>query len=250
MKKEEVWICYNDKKIYGIKYLPNDVKKCPMVIFSHGYNGSGAGAEKYAKYLAERGIGAFCYDFCGGAIASRSSMDTTKMTLFTEKDDLLNVYEEVQKWEETDEESVFLFGESQGGLISALVAGELKDGVKGLILVFPAFCIVDNWNEKFKREEDIPEEEEFWGMKLGKDFFVSMRKLNIYKEIGSYRGKVLIIHGIDDAVVPVEYSIKAIDCYEDSCLVVFPHEGHGFSERGAIRTIEKTYEMIKIGCSI
>lgn len=245
MKKEEVWIQHNDKKIYGIKYIPNEGKKCPMVIFSHGYNGSGMGAEKYAKYLAERGIGAFCYDFCGGAIASRSSMDTTKMTLFTEKDDLLTVYKEVQKWEETDEESVFLFGESQGGLISALVAGELKDGVKGLILVFPALCIVDNWNEKFKEEDEIPEEEEFWGMKLGKEFFVSMRKLDVFKNISSYSGKVLIIHGEDDAVVPIEYSRMAKERYKEARLVILPKEGHGFSEQGALQTIEMTYDMIK-----
>lgn len=245
MKKEEIWIKNRDKKIYGIKYLPDEVRKCPMVIFSHGYNGSGNGAEKYAEYLIERGIGAVCYDFCGGAISSRSSMDTTKMTLFTEKEDLLAVYKEVLNWEETDKQAVYLFGESQGGLISALVASELKDAIKGLILVFPALCIVDNWKEKFENEEDIPEEEEFWGMKLGKNFFVSMRNMDVFKEIRNYNGKVLIVHGADDAVVPLAYSKRAKACYEDASLVILPNEGHGFTEHGAVQTIEKAYEIMK-----
>ncbi|MBQ6787106.1 MAG: alpha/beta fold hydrolase [Lachnospiraceae bacterium] len=245
MQKKEMCMKHHGREIYGMLYTPDGSTKCPMVIFSHGYNGSGKGAEGYAQYLAERGIGSYCYDFCGGSVTSRSSMPTTEMTLFTEKEDLLAVYDRISSLENTDKDSVFLFGESQGGLVSALAANELKGLIKGLILIFPALCIADNWNQKFENTEDIPEEEEFWGMKLGKKFFTSMRGFDTFANIREFGGRVLIIHGDQDEVVPVSYSQTAIGEYQNARLQVLIGEGHGFSKEGSQQAIQMTYDMIK-----
>lgn len=65
--------------------------KCPMVILSHGFNGSGDDFTEYAKVLVENGMGACIFDFCGGSLRSKSDLSTTEMTVFTEKEDLLAV---------------------------------------------------------------------------------------------------------------------------------------------------------------
>ena len=214
--EKEVLICCENRKIYGVASILADNKKMPVVIFSHGYNGSADSFEKYAGYFLEKGIASFRYDFCGGSVHSRSSMATTDMTIFTEKEDLMAVIRTVRNWEWADPKNIFLFGESQGGLVSALTAAEPEVILRGLILLYPALCIADNWNSKFPRDEDIPPEEDFWGMKLGKVFFASLRNVDTFSSISHFHGPVLIMHGDRDAAVPPEYSRHAARVYYSS----------------------------------
>ena len=58
-----------------------------------------------------------------------------------------------------------------------MAAADRKDDVKGLILLYPAFCIADNWNSRFKREDDIPSNWSFRGMELGNKFFRTLKDL-------------------------------------------------------------------------
>jgi len=47
----------------------------------------------------------------------------------------------------------------------------------------------------------------------------------------NYDGKVLIVHGTSDNVVPISYSRRAIETFKDAKLKEIPGAGHGF--RGA-----------------
>lgn len=127
--------------------------------------------DNFAKYFVSNGIAAFCYTFCGGSSRDQSGFETNKMTLYTEKEDLMAVMDELKSCEGVDNDNIYLFGASQGGMISALVAEDKVSDISGLILLFPAFCIPDDWNAHFKNVKDIPETVEFWGMTLGRDFF-------------------------------------------------------------------------------
>lgn len=245
MRTEEKRILHHGREVYGTLYLPEGAGCFPAVIFSHGYNGRGEDFAEYAAYLADRGIAAFCYDFCGGSVQSKSSMKTTEMTIFTEKEDLCAVLEAVSREPQVDADSVFLFGGSQGGLVSALTAEEKEDSVRGLILLFPALCIADNWNERFPRLSDIPEEEELWGMKLGRVFFESIHGFETFEHVGHYQKSVLILHGDRDEVVPLAYSRKAAALYPDARLEIFPGEGHGFSKEGDRHSAELTAEFVE-----
>ena len=46
-----------------------------------------------------------------------------------------------------DTDKLFLFGQSQGGMVSALTAAGRADEVKAMLLVYPAFCIVHDLHE-------------------------------------------------------------------------------------------------------
>lgn len=190
MKKRELTIAHHGRCVYGYFYEP-DTKEYPLVIMSHGYNGRKSDFAISAEYFADNGIGAVCYTFCGGSVMDESGFPTTEMTLFTEEEDLCAVLDEVLTWERVKKEQIFLFGGSQGGLISAMAAADRKDEIKGLILLYPALCIADNWNTRFIKEEDIPSKLELWGMELGNKFFQTLRGFDHHTYISRFEQPVI-----------------------------------------------------------
>ena len=230
MKIIELKVPHNGRCSDIVFYKPDGVETYPVIILSHGYNGHKSDFDLSAKYFAENGIGAVCHTFCGGSTRDESGFGTTKMTLFTEKEDLLAIVDEVKKWKQT--EKIFLFGASQGGMVSAMTAEEIEEDIEGLILLYPALCIPDNWNKRFPRLEDIPDSEELWGMTLGRTFFESIHGCSVKEMLGKYSKNVLIMHGVEDDVVPYEYAKWAEKTYQNAKLEIFHNEGHGFSENG------------------
>jgi len=154
------------------------------------------------------------------------------MTIFTEKQDLISIIDEVLTWDCVDNDNIFLFGGSMGGLVSALTAEERQQDIKGLILLYPALCIADNWNKTYKNTEDIPEVTEFWGMQLGHQFFETLRYFKVFDVIGGFDKNVLLMHGTKDEIVPIDYSLQAVEHYHNAKLESFANEGHGFTDEG------------------
>ena len=245
MLKEEIIIEDNNRKIYGVKYSPRDINKCPIVIFSHGYNGSNSDFYDNAKVLAKNGIASYCFDFCGGSVRARSSMETEDMTIFTEKEDLKAVINRVKTWPEIDINNIFLFGASQGGFVTSLVAEDYKNEIRGVILLFPAFCIPDNWTEKYNSINEIPDYVDFWGMKLGKEFIETIYNFKVYDNIGKYNKKILFLHGDNDLVVPHKYTLDISKRYKKSEVIIFEGEGHGFSKEGNTKVSNIILDFIK-----
>jgi len=244
---EEHIVSYDGKDVYGKIYYPADLakdQKCGAVILSHGYNGCNADFTNECTKLAEQGYVAYAYDFCGGSVRSKSSMKTTEMTIFTEKEDLLAVYNDISSLDMVDSSHVYLMGGSQGGLVTTLATEELQDKVAAMILYFPALNIPDDWRNNFKSEADIPEVNEFWGMTLGKNFFTSIRDFHTFDNIGTYKGNVLIIYGDQDPIVPSGAMDKAVEAYENIEYVVLEGEGHGFSPEGGKKAINKVIDFI------
>jgi len=229
----ELTIKNGDSTIYGKIYTPSSEGKHPAIILSHGYNGTNIDFVNECKYYAENGYIAYAYDFRGGSVNSKSSLKSTEMTIFTEKDDVISVFNYISAMENVDASQIFLFGGSQGGLATALATEELKDKVKGMALYFPALCIPDNWRTTYPDTTKIPETNSFWGLTLGKNFFLSMHDFYVFDNIGSFDKDVLIIHGDKDAIVPLSYSEKAITIYKNAKLITLPGEGHGFTPTGA-----------------
>ena len=241
---EEHIITTDNKTIYGKIYMPEEEGKYPAVILSHGYNGINSDFVKECKYFAENGYVAYAYDFCGGSTRSKSSGATTDMTLLTEKDDLLTVYEDISSMDKVDSEQIFLFGGSQGGMVSALVAEELNEKVVGMILYFPAFSIPDDWRAKYPTIDNVPETIDFWGMNLGRDFVTSIHDFYVFDTSGKYSGDVLIIYGQKDPIVAAGYMEKAEKAYQSAELIVLENEAHGFSLAGGKFAMEQSLKFM------
>lgn len=229
----ELTIKNGNNTIYGKIYTPSTDGKHPAIILSHGYNGTNNDFINECNYYAENGYIAYAYDFCGGSANSKSSLKSTDMTIFTEKSDLLSVFNYLSTMENVDSSQIFLFGGSQGGLVSSLAAEEIKDKVKGIILYYPAFGIPDNWRTTYPDISKIPETSNFWGLTLGKNFFITIHDFYVFDHIGNFDKDVLIIHGDKDAIVPIDYSKQAVKKYINAKLITMPGEGHGFSPEGA-----------------
>ena len=241
---EDMTIHSGDKDIFGVLYRPDGIKKAPLVIVSHGFGSSYLFETSYAEAIAPLGYAVYCYDFCGGSNFSQSSGKTTEMSIFTESEDLKAVINDLSSKDYIDSGRIILIGESQGGMVSSLVAAERKDSIERLILIFPAFCIKDDWVKMYPTLEDMPEEVDFWGVKLSRTYLEGLYGLDVYATISQYEGPVSIFHGDKDQVVDVSYSEKASQVYKNATLTVLPGEGHGFSPEARDETIKAITELL------
>ena len=242
---KEIKIPHHNRSVNAILYTPNAKQKSPIVIFSHGYNGCKSDFDAHARYLVENNIAALCYDFCGGSTRDTSGMLTTDMTLFTEVEDLEAVIAAVKCRANIDSDNIFVFGGSQGGLVTAMTVDDRSEDVRGMILLYPAFCIPDDWNRRFPKDTDIPKEEELWGMKLGRVFFESIRGYDVFENVGKYKNAVLVLHGDKDPIVALGYSERLEKTYDKVSLTVFPGEGHGFTPEGDRKVMEMVCDFVE-----
>ncbi len=218
----EMPVVLPDRTIYGKAFFPEGkAGRLPAVILSHGYNSPHEDLADAAYAFAETGAFAYCYDFCGGSVRSRSSGSSLDMSVMSEISDLKEVISYVRKLDTIDGENIFLYGESQGGFVSALTADE---SIKGLFLLYPAFCIPDNWKDRRITDSII-----FMGMRLSRKFCDGLPDGDVYDRIKDYGGRVFIFHGDADSIVDISYSEKAVRSFKNASLDVFPGEGHGFS---------------------
>lgn len=224
----ELWINNGSRKIFGIESVPNCTAKKKVAIVSHGFNGSCYSARNYYDTLNSLGYLVYSMDFPCGSVKSKSDSNTMNMSVLDEKEDVKAVVRYFQKQPDVDKNNIVLVGESQGGLVSALAAAELKDEISSLVLVYPALCIPDNWNDRYKTTKDIPDTTLVWGVRLGRRFFEEVRNIDVFNSIEKYEGRVLIIHGDCDRIVPLDYSERAVKCYRNAHLNVIHGAGHGF----------------------
>lgn len=229
----------NGKSIYGVISNPSKSGKHGVAIISHGFNGTHHFGKDYFRTLNDLGYAVYTFDFPCGSVNSQSDNNTMEMSVTDEKQALKEIVAYFQKQKDIDKNQIVLIGESQGGLVSALAAAELKKQVSNLILIYPALCIPDNWNARYPTVESIPEVSEIWGVKLGKKFMMDVRPLKPFDIIGNYKGRVLIVHGTDDKVVPIDYSRRAVETYDNADLKIIDRAGHGFNPME--RTLSNRY---------
>ena len=206
--------------IYGNLYLPDTQnKKLPAVILSHSANMTSDSMKSYCERIAKMGFAAYSFDFCGASPQSRSGGKQSDMTVFTEVEDLKTVLKMIEGLDFVDSRNIFLFGTSQGGLVSALTAAEYPTDIKGLILFYPAF--------------NIPETVQKYAKVMPQGslspYISTLLDYDVYEHIEPYKGDVLIVHGTTDFVVPVTYSEKAAEVYENCELHLITGATHGFN---------------------
>lgn len=217
--------------IYGEIYIPDGIEEpMPAVIFSHGYGGTHSTGAPYAQALAEKGFVAYCYDFRGGSNSSRSDGSPLEMSVFTEKADLEAVLSMIQSLDYVDGERIFLMGTSQGGMVSAMTGAAHPEEVRGMMLLYPAFCIPENARAQFSTLESVPEQVSFFSwLTVGRRYVEDVWDYDVYADVAAYEKDVLILHGDRDGTVDLSYSQRAAEEYPAAELKVIEGAGHGFS---------------------
>ncbi|MGN0696261.1 MAG: alpha/beta hydrolase family protein [Oscillospiraceae bacterium] len=231
-------------RIYGVVYLPEGISgRIPAVILSHGYNSSYSHVLDMAEGLAENGIAAYCFDFCGGSSISESEGTPADMSVMTEQEDLKNVIRMIKGCDFSDNERIYLYGESQGGFVSALTAAEMKNDIAGMALLYPAFCIPDSWLPRDPEKMTGPVD--FMGMKLSRKFRDGVPGYDVYEAVSVFDKPVLLLHGDADSLVDISYSQKLSKVLPDCRFEIYENEGHGFSPEARKSICERVPEFIR-----
>ena len=233
-------------RIYGVLMLPegasaNDSR--PAVICSHILGGTHVNSGKYAREMALRGYVSYAFDFCGGAVESRSTGKTTESSIKTEAADLSAVLDVIRALPEVDARHVFLFGQSQGGAVSAMVAAERPGDVAGLVLLYPAFVIHGLAVDMFGTPDNAPDVYRLW-LDLGHIYAVDAIEYDFYEHIGDYTGPVLMFQGTADRLEPKRYTDRAAEVYANVDYEVFEGVGHNFQGETRQHVIERTAAFI------
>lgn len=222
--------------IRGTEYRPAG-DNFPVAIVCHGFMAWQDTVRQYCKCLAELGYCAYCFDFCGGSVMKKGKSDgkTTQMSVLTEIKDLEAVIACVQSLSYTSDE-LLLMGCSQGGFVSALTAAKHPGLVNKLVLFYPALCIPDDARAgkmMFARFDpnNIPEMINCGPMKLGRLYAADVIGMDPIREISTYSGPVLIVHGTKDKIVNLSYSQQSAASYKNAMLHIIEKGGHGFSRK-------------------
>ncbi len=185
-------MCAGQERLAGTKVLASSAIS-PEVLSFHG---SGAAANRsrvryILDYLASRGMSSLCFDFSGHGESTGRIEQGTLATRRKEAEaaaELLN-----------PGVSPVLIGTSMGGYIAALLAPVIQP--RSLILFCPAAYSAETMHLRF--DENFTSITRRPGAYINSPAFQGLR---------SYRGKLLIVAGGKDAIIPRE----VIALYEES----------------------------------
>ena len=208
--------------------------QCPMVVLCHGFGGRKDGPmfELIADSLAMHGIASVRFDFNGHGESEGKFED---MTVPNEIEDAKHIIEYVRDLRYVS--SVALVGHSQGGVVTAMTAGELgSDDIAAVALMAPAAVLRDDAirGSTFGKSYDPldpPEFVELFGnQKLGRNYIKTAFRLPIYETAARYKGPALIVHGTGDRVVPYTYGLRFHQQWAGSDYEELEAFDHGFSQ--------------------
>ena len=136
---------WNDEaegKVYGIEYLPKEFDKesgdkLPMVILIHGAGGDELMLSSLAKEFAGINISAITFG-CRGASESTKS-DDGSATVTSRASDLDTMLQYVQTLPWVDQEKIYFYGESMGGITIMVSAEYFQQYIAGVIITASGF---------------------------------------------------------------------------------------------------------------
>lgn len=219
-----------DREIFGILHRPaaSPGEKLPVAIIAHGFNATYIYGLKYFDRLDSIGYQCYALDFPCGALGSRIDNNTVNMSILDEESDLMAVIDYFASRDDVDKDNIVLIGESQGGLVSALVGSKIPGKVSHMVLTYPAFVIPEHHNKRFPDIDAIPDTVMFGPVPLGKRFFAELHGMDAYREMPKYKRPVLLVQGDKDPVVRIEDTERALKIYPDARLRIVKGGGHGF----------------------
>lgn len=221
----EIQACFNvyGMRLYGMLHVPDVPGNHPCAIFCHGFTGHRIEAHrlfvKAARELVRFGMCAFRFDFRG---SGESEGDFSEITITSELEDLCAAVQFVSSAGGVDSNRLALIGLSLGGCVAACYA-PTDERIKALVL----WAAVARPNEIFREHlggSVINElEENGWidigGLKVSRAFFDELPDVKPLEAAKAFNGRVLIIHGSDDQIVPVTDAYLYSEAFGEKALL-------------------------------
>ena len=227
---EEVRIAGPRRELQAVVHYPSGVAEqdAYWLVMSHGFRGSKDGhgrAVELAEQVSARGMGVVRFDFTPCESLDRQVEELLCITGWMQR----------QGWG-----SLILLGRSMGGCASLLAAGQLGKRVKGLCLwatpgdlqvTFQSALGLAAYRQL--QQGNTLELEDEWGcLRLEPAFIGGFASLNLPVKLAALGAAlpVLILHGTEDELVPVEQAVAYADVAEGPCkLVIIKGADHQFS---------------------
>ncbi len=186
-------------KVYGIEYLPSDFdkesgNKLPMVITVHGGGGNELMLQSLAKELTGLGISAITFG-CRGASESTKS-DDGSATLSSRASDLNVMLQYVKSLPWVDQEQIYFYGESMGGMTIMISAEYFKDDIAGIILTASGFSESEVSFVDAEFPQYVIQEGQTWDERLL-----------------AYKGDFIMFHATGDAIFSSDKSRGTYELY-------------------------------------
>ena len=209
---------------------PDDTVKGPLCILIHGFTGNMEEGHliEAQKAMNKAGVSVLRVEMYGHGKSDGNFKDHTLYKWVT------NALAAVAYARELDfVTDIYMCGHSQGGLLTMLLGGMCADELKGLLLLSPACMIPEKaregsvlWNSF--DPDHIPEKLASESWEISGDYIRVAQTINVEDAISRFKGRVLILHGDEDTVVPCSYSEKAAKLYSDAELIQIHGADHGF----------------------
>lgn len=206
----------------------NDSGRVPVVVMSHGFNGTHLEPLKYAECLARHGVAAYVFDFCNGSTMSASGGSTRLMSVPEQKEELESITQRLGNLPYIDSSRMFLLGCSQGALVSTLAAGAHPNDYKGLILIYPALGIPETADAMLERSKDSPNEIDLWGVKLTQRYYRTIKGVDPYLSLDAYKAPILMVYGENDFITPASMVKRVKSIAPDVRIEMIKKGKHGF----------------------
>lgn len=226
------------------EYIPEEMKK--VIIAVHGFGGDKESTVivALANELNKYDIGLICFDFPGHG---QSEVDGNYFTV----ENSINDLNEVEKYvREKYKLPIGIFATSYGGYITLLNISKNKKEYSDVILRCPA---IDMFNIFRKNILNISEEEfiQKGFCELGYErkiniiyeYFEELEKNNVKEIVDSLTIPIVIIHGTEDDMAPIEDSIELEEKFKEYVVLEKVYGAdHRFKKEGEL---EKIIEISK-----
>lgn len=225
---------YKTKKSYtykGLLYEPRDMKSThPVIVLAHGYNSSMSRCEAAAKKYNAAGYAVVLFDFVGGSRKSTTTVHSRNMTTMTEVTDMNRVLDWVEKQDRFDQNNIFLSGQSFGGLIATMCASRNQDRIRGLVLYYPAYNMVEQAGDYLKKAKSRTDLVPWDGLLVSTKYLHELNQLDIKSVIKSLTDvDAIIMQGDSDTEVPLESTKQFLKYFPEVRMVKIRNGHHGFS---------------------
>lgn len=207
-------------------------QRAPAALLFHGFTGNCVEPHrlfvKTARVLAAAGICVARFDFIGSGNSDGEFQD---VTVESEIDDALTALSWLDSQPGVDRTRLALIGLSLGGLVATCTAAR-RDNIKALVLWSAAgnFAQGDGWKNTLARRF-LPEQDayDFGGNLVGHAFAEPSTPPLPLEAAKKFRGASLIVHGTQDAIVPLSDAREYSQVLENSRLHEVEGADHTFN---------------------
>jgi cephalosporin-C deacetylase-like acetyl esterase len=229
-------------------FIPEKEGKLPLVIFVHGYKGykDWGSWDLMAEKFAKNGFFFVKFNFSYNGTTLENPTEFADLESFgqnnysKELSDLEFVINYFAKDNRVDTENITLIGHSRGGGVSIISASE-NSKIKKLITLasvdsldrFPSDEKLEDWkkegvyyNYNSRTKQQMPHYIQFL-----EDYLANKDRFSVENSIKRFKGKSLIIHGLEDEAVPFTAAENLHSWARNSQLLLTEKANHTFGAK-------------------